>query len=56
LDTGGNTTAIAATAGAAFGGIVGWAVGTFTGVDVTPIAASLAVLGSFAFGRVFPAK
>lgn len=48
------TTATAGAAGAAVGAIIGWGVGAFTGVDATPIAGPLAVVGAFAFGRLFP--
>lgn len=48
------TTTTAATAGAAFGALVGWAIAAITGTDVGPISAPLAVLGSFAFGLIFP--
>lgn len=48
------TTATAGAAGAALGAIVGWGISAATGVDTTPIAAPLAVLGAFTFGRLFP--
>lgn len=48
------TTTAAATAGAALGGIIGWAISAFTGVDTAPISGGLATLGAFTFGRVFP--
>lgn len=48
------TTVGAATAGAAFGALIGWGTAALTGVDTGPIAAPLAVVGSFAFGRIFP--
>lgn len=48
------TTATAGAAGAATGAIVGWVISVATGVDATPIAGPLAVVGAFAFGRLFP--
>lgn len=48
------TTATAATAGAAFGGLVGWGIAALTGLDTFPISTPLAVVGAFAFGRLFP--
>ena len=48
------TTATAGAAGAATGAIVGWIIGVTTGADPTPIAGPLAVVGAFAFGRLFP--
>lgn len=50
------TTATSATAGAAFGALVGWGIAAVTGADVAPISAPLAVLGSFVFGLIFPTK
>lgn len=47
------TTASAATAGAAFGGLVGWGIAALTGADVAPVSTPLAVLGAFVFGRIF---
>jgi hypothetical protein len=49
-----DTTATAATAGAAFGGIVGWVIGAVTGADIAPISTPLAILGAFTFGQIFP--
>lgn len=51
-----NTTVGASTAGAAFGGLVGWGIAAATGADVAPISTPLAVLGSFCFGLLFPGK
>ena len=47
------TTATAGAAGAAFGSIVGWAITAATGVDTAPLMGPLAVVGAFAFGRIF---
>jgi hypothetical protein len=49
-----DTTATAATAGAAFGALIGWGIGALTGADVAPISSPLAVLGAFTFGQIFP--
>lgn len=51
-----NTRADAATAGTAFGALVGWGIATFTGADTTAIALPLGVLGCFTFGLIFPGK
>lgn len=49
------TTAGAGAAGAAFGGLVAWAVGLAFGVDVpAEQAVGSSTLGAFAFGRIFP--
>ena len=50
------TTATSATAGAAFGALVGWGIAALTGADTAPISAPLAVLGAFAFSLVFPTR
>jgi len=50
----GETTTGAATAGAAFGGIVGWVASAVTGLDTAPISGGLATLGAFTFSIVFP--
>lgn len=50
------TTTTAATAGAAFGGLVGWGIAAVTGTDTAPISTPLAVLGAFVFGVVFPGR
>lgn len=50
------TTTTAATAGAAAGGLVGWAIAAITGADTAPISTSLAVLGAFVFGVIFPGR
>jgi hypothetical protein len=50
------TTATAATAGAAFGGLVGWGIAAATGVDTAPISTPLAVCGAFFFGIIFPGR
>lgn len=47
------TTAGSATAGAAFGALVGWGVSAATGLDTGAIVGSLSTLGAFAFGRIF---
>jgi hypothetical protein len=49
-----DTTATAATAGAAFGALLGWVIAAATGADTAPISSPLAVLGAFFFGQVFP--
>lgn len=51
-----NTTAGAAAAGAALGGIVGWVISLATGADTSPISAGLATVGAFCFGLIFPGK
>lgn len=51
-----NTTAGAAAAGAAFGGIVGWGISAATGLDTSPISAGLATVGAFVAGLLFPGK
>ena len=48
------TTATSATAGAAFGALVGWGIAALTGADTAPISGPLAILGAFTFGQVFP--
>lgn len=50
------TTATSATAGAAFGALVGWGIAALTGADTAPVSAPLAVLGAFTFGLIFPAR
>lgn len=50
------TTTTAATAGAAFGGLVGWAIAALTNTDTAPISTPLAVLGAFVFGVIFPGR
>lgn len=50
------TNATTATAGAAFGALVGWGIAALTGTDTAPISAPLAVLGAFTFGLVFPTR
>lgn len=47
------TTATAATAGAAAGTFVGWLIGVSTGIDVAPAIGALSILGAFFFGRIF---
>ena len=56
MNTPNATTTTAATAGAAFGGLVGWAIAAITGADTAPISTPLAVLGAFTFGLIFPGK
>lgn len=49
------TTAGAAGAGAAVGGLIAWGLGLALGVDVPPEqTAGLCTIGAFAFGRIFP--
>jgi hypothetical protein len=49
------TTAGAAGAGAAFGGLVAWGIGAVFGVEVPPEQyVGFCTLGAFAFGRIFP--
>lgn len=51
------TTVGAGTAGAAIGVLVTWALGAFTGVDVSPEAGgALSTLGAFVFGLIFPTR
>lgn len=51
------TTTTATTAGAAFGGIVAWALSLVNGVTVTvEIAGLFSTLGAFVFGAIFPVK
>lgn len=51
-----NTRADATAAGAACGALVGWGIAALTGADTAPIAAPLAVVGSFTFGLIFPGR
>jgi hypothetical protein len=50
-----DTTATAATAGAAIGGIVAWGLSLIPGVDVpVEVGGGFATIGAFLFGRWFP--
>jgi len=49
------TTASAATAGAALGGLVAWGLSLIHGVTVpVEVGAACSTLGAFAFGLIFP--
>lgn len=48
------TTPVAATAGAAFGSIVGWLIAEVTGADTAPIMGPLSVVCAFLAGRYLP--
>lgn len=51
------TTATAATAGAAIGGIVAWGLSMINGVTVpVEVGGLFATVGAFAFGLIFPGR